>query len=150
MWEQLLAVLPSLWNGHRRAGSEMGKWEPDGEFICTVFCPHNVGTKQNWIQVLSDIAVFLLAAVCIFNNLSFSPSKTTKLLGKREIQYRMHAFPSTLYKLVLYSTNVFVFCIFMLFSLKMQVSSPFDVVTITFFHTTCYLKEMRQLFCAES
>lgn len=62
----------------------------------------------------------------------------------------MHAFPSTLYKLEVYSTNVFVFCILVLFSLKMQVSSPFDVVTVIFFSTICYLKEMRQLFCAES
>lgn len=54
------------------AGSEMGKWEPDGEFICTVFCPHNVGTKQNWIQVLKDTAVFLLAAVYMLSMISHS------------------------------------------------------------------------------
>lgn len=54
------------------AGSEMGKWEPDGEFICTVFCPYNVGTKQNWIQVLKDIAVFLLAAVYMLSMISHS------------------------------------------------------------------------------
>lgn len=121
-------------------GMKWGKWEPDGEFISTVFCPRNVGTKQNWIQVQNGIAMFLLAAVYTVNDLSFSPSEIAELLEKREIQYRMHAFSSTLYKLVLYSTYVLVFCIFVLFSLKMQVSSSFDVVTIILFQYNLLFK----------
>lgn len=71
---------------------------------------------------------------------SFSPSEIAELLEKREIQYRMHAFSSTLYKLVLYSTYVLVFRIFLLFSLKMQVSSSFDVVTIILFQYSLLFK----------